>query len=217
MLAENGIILQSNCPYTPQKNGIDRKYRHILDVARALKFQSGIPLKFWGECVRTVAYLINRLPTSVLQGKTPYAMLYGKPANLGHLRVFGCQSFACNLPKRDKFAPRARKAIFIGYSETQKGYRLCDPDTHIVLVSRDVKFQKYVFPFKQTYSSHDKETLFSQSAENTFDPNLPPLTAPQNTLSSTPQDEDDNSTPALTDHASTSDLHNPEATPVNEN
>lgn len=153
----------------------------------------------------------------MLQGKTPYAMLYGKPANLGHLRVFGCQSFACNLPKRDKFAPRARKAIFIGYSETQKGYRLCDPDTHIVLVSRDVKFQKYVFPFKQTYSSHDKETLFSQSAENTFDPNLPPLTAPQNTLSSTPQDEDDNSTPALTDHASTSDLHNPKATLVNEN
>nr|XP_016475181.1 PREDICTED: uncharacterized protein LOC107796866 [Nicotiana tabacum] len=81
----------------------------------------------------------------------------------------------------------------------------------------NVKFQEYVFPFKQTYSSHDKEILFSQSAENTFDPNLPPLTAPQNTLSSTPQDEDDNSTPALTDHASTSDLHNPKATLVNEN
>ncbi|XP_075087492.1 uncharacterized protein LOC142169523 [Nicotiana tabacum] len=43
-----------------------------------------------GECVRTAVYLINRLPTPVLAGKTPYDLLYRKQANIEHLRVFGC-------------------------------------------------------------------------------------------------------------------------------
>ncbi|XP_019246415.1 PREDICTED: uncharacterized protein LOC109226067 [Nicotiana attenuata] len=161
--AKNGIIHESSCPYTLQQNGIvERRHRHILDVARALKFHSGVPLKFWGECVRTAVYLINRLPTPVLQGRTPYVMLYGKFVTLDHLRVFGCQSFACNLPKGDKFSPRARRAVFIRYSETQKGYRLYDLDNHVVFVSRDVKFQEYVFPFKQTSNNHDEEAFEGQ-------------------------------------------------------
>jgi len=114
-----GIIHQSSCPYTPQQNDtVERKHRHILEMARALKFQSSVPIRFWGDCVRTTAYLINKLPTRVLQGKCPYEVLHGKPAKIDHLRVFGCLCFASNLPGGDKFAPRARKSILIGYSET---------------------------------------------------------------------------------------------------
>ncbi|XP_075076737.1 uncharacterized protein LOC142163361 [Nicotiana tabacum] len=49
----------------------------------------------------------------------------------------------------DKFSPRARKSVLIGYSETQKGYRLFDLDARKVFISRDVSFREQVFPFKE--------------------------------------------------------------------
>lgn len=73
---ENGIIFQTSCTGTPQQNWrVERKHQHILNIARALRFQGGLPIDFWAECVLTTGYLINRTPTSILDGKTPYSVL----------------------------------------------------------------------------------------------------------------------------------------------
>jgi len=165
-----GIVHQSSCAYTPQQNGVvERKHRHILEVARSLKFQSSVPNRFWGDCVRTVVYLINKLPTPVLQGKTPYEMLYHKPPAYDHLRVFGCLCFASTLPKGTKFEARARRTVLIGYSETQKGYKLFDLESGTCLVSRDVLFRENNFPFK---SSRGED-------EDVFGVHLPEMVTPE--------------------------------------
>ena len=116
-LQNHGIVHETSCTGTPQQNGrVERKHRHILNVARALRFQAHLPIEFWGECVLTAGYLINRTPSIILYGKTLYEMLYSKPSSLTHLRVFGSLCYVHNRDaKGDKFASRSRRCVVLGY------------------------------------------------------------------------------------------------------
>lgn len=61
---------------TTQQNGIvERKHYHIMTVARALMFQSGLPKSLWNYAVGHSVHLINRMPTRFLNDQTPYAVL----------------------------------------------------------------------------------------------------------------------------------------------
>lgn len=83
--------------YKLQQNArVERKHRYILEMARALKLQSGLSLAHWGDCVFTAVYTINRLPSSVLANISSYEVSYKKAPDYNDFKAFGCLAFAAS-------------------------------------------------------------------------------------------------------------------------
>ena len=75
-LTENGIEPQASCAYILEQNGVaERKNKHLLEVTRALLFEMNLPKYFWSDGVLTAVYLINRMPSWTLEGKSPIEVL----------------------------------------------------------------------------------------------------------------------------------------------
>ena len=70
--SHNGIHRKKIVPGTPQENGVsERMNRMIMECARCMRLHAGFPLQFWDDAVNIVVYLINRGPSSTLDGGIP--------------------------------------------------------------------------------------------------------------------------------------------------
>ncbi|PKU87215.1 Retrovirus-related Pol polyprotein from transposon TNT 1-94 [Dendrobium catenatum] len=148
----NGIAHQISCPYTPEQNGVsERKHRHIIETTRTLLHTAAVPYTYWPEAVLTSIYLINRMPSSNTNQKSPFEILHQTEPRYDHLRTFGCECFYLLPPHtHHKLQPKSKSAIFIGYSDTYKGYKCLDPSTNKIYISRHTEFNEHSFPFQTT-------------------------------------------------------------------
>jgi histone deacetylase 1/2 len=93
----------------------ERKHRHIVEVGLALLAHASMPLKFWDEAFLTATFLINLLPSKVIDFDTPTEHLLGTTPNYDALRIFGCACWPNLRPyNKRKLAFRSTRYVFLG-------------------------------------------------------------------------------------------------------
>lgn len=147
-LAKHGITSLTTPPHTPQHNGVsERRHRHLVETGLTLLHHSKLPLSYWSFAFEAACYLINRMPTPLLHGKTPFESLTLRPPNYLKLRTFGCLCYPWLKPyNNSKLDPKSTPCIFLGYSLTQSAYKCLDIKTHRLYISRHVVFDEHTFP-----------------------------------------------------------------------
>ena len=124
----------------------------IVEKAKCVLKVRGFPKFLWAEAVATAVYLLNMSPTKLVHRKTPFEAWFGFRPSATHLKIFGCIAYA-HIPveKRRKLNDKNKKFIFIGYSNETKGYRLYNPLTKKLTISRDVIFdEKAAWEWKES-------------------------------------------------------------------
>ncbi|KAG8499624.1 hypothetical protein CXB51_006221 [Gossypium anomalum] len=97
--SQAGILHRVSCPYMPKQNGVaERKHRHVVETGLALLAQANPLMKYWGYAFCSAIHLINRLPTPVLTGQSPYQRLFGHEPTYDHLRVAHYKGYFCLTP-----------------------------------------------------------------------------------------------------------------------
>ena len=113
-------------------------------------FHSDLPLSFWNYALLYAVYLINCIPTPLLDNSSPYEKLQGKLCDISMLRIFGCLCYATTLSShRKKLDSCATPGVFIGFQPNTKCYMYLNLKTHKVEVSYHVIFHENRFPFSK--------------------------------------------------------------------
>jgi transposase InsO family protein len=90
-LLEHQIHHQFTCANTPQQNDIaEKKNRHLTELCRIILHAKNVLGCFWAETMKTVAYVINRLPQQRLCFLSPFEKTWNMKPAVSYFRVFGC-------------------------------------------------------------------------------------------------------------------------------
>ena len=96
-------------------------------------------LAFCSEAIMIANHIQKCLTSKSLISKTPLELWIGRWPTIHYFWTFGCNAFVHQLhQKTKKFESKSTKCIFVGYSSFIKGYRLYNPSTKKILISRDV-------------------------------------------------------------------------------
>ncbi|GJU81648.1 retrovirus-related pol polyprotein from transposon TNT 1-94 [Tanacetum coccineum] len=116
-----GIMQQFSTARTPQQNGVvERRNRTLVEAARTMLIFSRLPEFLWAE-----------------------ALLRRRKPNVEYFHVFGSLCYPTN--DRDdlgKMKPKADIGVFIGYSETSRGFRIYNRRTKKIMETIHVKFDE---------------------------------------------------------------------------
>ncbi|NDD85721.1 hypothetical protein EBZ38_15775, partial [bacterium] len=157
-----GIERQHTAPYSPQQNGkVERWHKTLGEGIRTLLLSSGLPANLWGEAVQYLTWVRNRLVHNSLgAGRSPYELWHGVKPAMDMVRTWGtmCCSLLPEPARYGKLNPRGKMFVVLGVDDSAKAWRIMDPTTKEVQISRNLSFTESV-PWKQWRENHPKVLL----------------------------------------------------------
>ncbi|GJW55561.1 retrovirus-related pol polyprotein from transposon TNT 1-94 [Tanacetum coccineum] len=142
--AKLGIVHKTSIALMPQQNGIvECRNRTLVEAAQTMLIISKAPEFLWAEAIATACFTQNRSIVHTRHNKTPYKLIHGRKSNIQYFHVFGSLCYPTN--NRDdlgKMKPKADIGIFIGYSESSRGFRIYNRITKKIMETIHVKFDE---------------------------------------------------------------------------
>jgi hypothetical protein len=124
-LSNKGIHHEKTNAYTPQENSVSEcMNRTLMEMARCLLHDAGLPDTFWGYVILHAATILNLLPSRALDANvTPEEAFTGNKLSIAHLHIFGCKAYA-HIPKekQHKLDIKIMEYTYIGYTANRKAY-----------------------------------------------------------------------------------------------
>ncbi|GJR88846.1 retrovirus-related pol polyprotein from transposon TNT 1-94 [Tanacetum coccineum] len=143
--AKLGIVHQSSIARTPQQNGIvERRNLTLVEAAQTMIIFSKAPELLWAEAIATACFTQNRSIVHIWYNKTPYELIRGRKPNIQYFYMFGSLCYSTN--DRDDLGKMKLKAdigIFIGYSESSRGFCIYNRRTNMETIY--VKFDELIY------------------------------------------------------------------------
>lgn len=114
-----------------------------METARSMMFHTNVPKRFWNNVVISACYLINRIPTRILNDISLFKVLNKIKPSLDHLRVFGCLCYIF-IPgeHRNKFEAKFQNQSSLDTQQLENDIGIMILLLEKILLSGEVKFME---------------------------------------------------------------------------
>lgn len=114
-----------------------------MNMVRCLLSEKEMSRSLWPEAANWTAHVLHRSFTKSVKDMVPEERWTEEKPNVEYFRVFGSITHV-HIPeqKRIKLDDRSHRCILLGVSGKSKAYRLYDPATKEITISRDVIFEE---------------------------------------------------------------------------
>ena len=120
------IVLLAPPPTHQQNSVVEGKHRHLVETGLTLLAHASVPFCYWSDAFSTACFLINRLPTGVLDMKSPIEKLFNETPDYTFFKVFGCACWPHLRPYNNhKLEFHSKQCVFLSYSSLQKEIQMC--------------------------------------------------------------------------------------------
>ena len=135
-----------------------------------------VPTSLWAEAINYSCYLQNQIPCRADPHSTPNTLFCSAVPHLFKVREFGTTAYLHqSAPNIDKLSSKTKLCILVGIEESSRLYRLYEPTTNRIHLSRDVDFHEH----KHLPAAHPSPLIDSSESPLVISGLSPPTLTPE--------------------------------------